>query len=503
MNAPFLVDRAMARELAVAERVCVRPLLREVSDRETGTTTRVAIACGSTREQVCPSCATKARILRMEQCTEGWHRTDETLPEDLPELEDDTDTVDNTQDDADDQDEDQETTRRVRSTRHRNDTDELPGTAQAHTTLGRTFTGNHGRLYRPSMFLTLTLPSYGAVHAGSPIHPDRYDYRRAALDALHFPKLVDRFWQNLRRVAGYKVQYFAAVEPQTRLAPHLHAAIRGTIPRKILRQVVKATYVSVWWPAFDTVTHDDEHRPVWDADLNRYLDPDTGELLPSWNEAIDALGDDATPVHTMRFGTQMDMAGIIAPSPDADRAVRYLTKYLAKSISDPLATEANSREGDAHIERLHAELRYLPCSPRCANWLRYGVTPQHPRADMHPGWCRSKAHDRAHLGLGGRRVLVSRDWSGKTLTEHRADRADVVRHVLEQAGILTPDIERMAANVIAADGQPRYVWADVEAMTPAEHTAAVVASVLERQRWRAQYEQARNVSAMGSEGVAA
>jgi len=44
------------------------------------------------------------------------------------------------------------------------------------------------------MFLTLTLPSYGAARDGVPADPESYDYRRAALDALHFPKLVDRFW---------------------------------------------------------------------------------------------------------------------------------------------------------------------------------------------------------------------------------------------------------------------------------------------------------------------
>ncbi len=80
------------------------------------------------------------------------------------------------------------------------------------------------------MFLTMTLGSYGPVTAsGAPAYPGSYDYRQAALDALHFPKLVDRFWQNLRRCAGYRVQYFAAVEPQRRLAPHLHAALRGAI----------------------------------------------------------------------------------------------------------------------------------------------------------------------------------------------------------------------------------------------------------------------------------
>ena len=69
-----------------------------------------------------------------------------------------------------------------------------------------------------------------------PIDPATYDYRRGALDALLFPRLLDRFWQNLRRCAGYRVQYFLAIEAQRRLAPHLHAAIRGAIPRALLRR---------------------------------------------------------------------------------------------------------------------------------------------------------------------------------------------------------------------------------------------------------------------------
>jgi len=72
------------------------------------------------------------------------------------------------------------------------------------------------------MFLTLTVPSYGAIKNGiCPVDPESYDYRRAALDALHFPKPVDRFVQNLRRCDGFRVQYFAAIEPQQRLAPHV------------------------------------------------------------------------------------------------------------------------------------------------------------------------------------------------------------------------------------------------------------------------------------------
>jgi hypothetical protein len=51
-------------------------------------------------------------------------------------------------------------------------------------------------------------------HNGAAIDPDSYDYRRAARDAIHFPALVDRFWQNTRRCVGWNVQYFGTVEPQ-------------------------------------------------------------------------------------------------------------------------------------------------------------------------------------------------------------------------------------------------------------------------------------------------
>lgn len=44
-------------------------------------------------------------------------------------------------------------------------------------TVGRVFTAPDGRTYRPSMFVTLTLASYGPVTAeGVPVDPARYDY---------------------------------------------------------------------------------------------------------------------------------------------------------------------------------------------------------------------------------------------------------------------------------------------------------------------------------------
>ncbi len=93
------------------------------------------------------------------------------------------------------------------------------------------------------MFLTLTLDSYGKVlEDGTPADPAAYDYQRAARDALHFAALFDRFIQNLRRFLGYDVQYFAAVEPQKRLAPHAHIALRGTVSRVDLSTPPNAAY---------------------------------------------------------------------------------------------------------------------------------------------------------------------------------------------------------------------------------------------------------------------
>lgn len=46
-------------------------------------------------------------------------------------------------------------------------------------------------------------------------------------------------------------------------------------------------------------------------------------------------------------------------------------------------------------------------------------SPATPDPGCEAGACRSKADSRTHLGHAGR-VLVSRRWSGKTLTAHRA-----------------------------------------------------------------------------------
>ena len=239
------------------------------------------VPCGHTLASVCPSCAERARSLRAAQCREGWHLEDEPditpdpatgdqqwWVEQRAEAQQHRDTAaaagaDTTDFDALLTELDEEITkagirgkvaparpaRRHRSTRRRQDAPDLPRRKVAPRTVGKSYTAPDGKTFRPSLFVTLTCPSYGRVgQDGAPADPGAYDYDRAARDALAFAALFDRFIQNLRRYLGYEVQYFAAVEPQRRLAPHIHIAIRGTVSRAEIRRVLAATYHQVWWP---------------------------------------------------------------------------------------------------------------------------------------------------------------------------------------------------------------------------------------------------------------
>ncbi|HEX5997434.1 MAG TPA: replication initiator, partial [Jiangellales bacterium] len=90
-----------------------------------------------------------------------------------------------------------------------------------------------------------------------------------------------------------------------------------------------------------------------------------------------------------------------------------------------------------HFARLHDELSVLPCSPRCANWLLYGIQPKNAKPGLTPGACKSKVHQPATLGYTGRRCLISRNWSNKTLTDHRLDGQEWFRAVTN--GLLGDD----------------------------------------------------------------
>jgi hypothetical protein len=506
--------------LAEQHGVCVRPLAMRRIDTTTGRVDVVPVACGSTREDQCRPCADKARRLRMAQCRQGWHLDNEPVTQRAKPSEEqqalmatradlvaaytecraagDEVTCEQIVESVAELDDELRAAgvrgrltpldpapRPVkRSTRRRQDAPDLPRRPVDKRTVGQVFGGR----YRPSTFLTLTLDTYGRVDAqGTAVDPDRYDYRRAARDAIHFPALLDRFWQNTRRCVGWDVQYFGTVEPQKRGAPHFHAALRGTIPRAELRAITAATYHQVWWPAHDQITYAGDRLPIWDTRTKGYTDPDTGTPLPTFDQACQELTE---PAHVVRFGAQVHVKGILGGTEEAGRHIGYLTKYLAKSIGQAagLGGHATTRQRD-HTARLHAELQTTPCSPRCPVWLLYGIQPHGARHSMTPGRCKGKAHQLDHLGIAGRRVLVSRKWSNKTLDDHRAERGQFVRQLLEAAGIHPAH---------ATDDGP-YLWQRPAPTDPdiPPRPVLLLRAVAERQRWHADYAAAQ-LAASGS-----
>ena len=241
-----------------------------------------------------------------------------------------------------------------------------------------------------------------------------------------------------------------------------------------------------------------DELPRWDEVAGRFGDPVDGAPLPTWDEALDAIGDDpaASPAHVVKLGTQLDYQGILGTADDkVGKAISYLTKYLAKSIADTYGDDDEITTPQAiHLDRLHREVRWLPCSPTCSNWLQFGVQPQAAEAGMRPGWCPSKAHDRHHLGLGGRRVLVSRQWTGKTLSDHKADRAEVVRQTLAAAGVDLHDADRYAATRPSRTAHPASSGnpSTAPTMTTSRHRHGLMTrGINERICWRTDYERAK------------
>jgi hypothetical protein len=167
-------------------------------------------SAGAHHGHVCPACAERARTLRAAQCREGWHLEDE--PDLTPDRAIDDQqwwvvfrseaqqsrdqAADHGQDTADfdaliaELDEEiarsgvrgkvapDRPARRHRSTRRRQDAPDLPRRKVAPRTLGKSYTAPDGKVFRPSMFVPLTCPSYGRVdHRGVPVKPGRLRLR--------------------------------------------------------------------------------------------------------------------------------------------------------------------------------------------------------------------------------------------------------------------------------------------------------------------------------------
>jgi hypothetical protein len=185
------------------------------------------------------------------------------------------------------------------------------------------------------------------------------------------------------------------------------------------------------------------------------------------------------PAHVVTFGRQVHSKGILGGSEEAGRHIGYLAKYLTKSTGEVITADTDRQR--AHHDRLHDELQVTPCSPRCAVWLLYGVQPLGVSSRTTAGHCKGRAHRRTTLGLPGRRVLVSRKWSGKTLADHRVDRRAFVFAALAAVGIEKP-----------AEEPRRLVWQKVlpgdPYQPPRDHL--LMRAIAERITWRAEYDRA-------------
>ena len=267
--------------------------MRRVTDRESGRVQRVAIPCGSTRESVCMPCAGKGRRLRMQQCAEGWHLVEDPLDERANHL---GAGRPGGEGQAHGTDGDKSPGRRVRSTRRRTDVLDLPRVPVEERSVGRTFTAPDGTTYRPSMFVTLTLGSYGKVvqartagHVrgagarwpGSLRLPAGCDRGDVLLPAV---RQVDAEPAPLRGLPRAVLRGDRAPAPARSTHPPRDP---GGDPAAVIRAVTRATYLQLWWPPFERAC---VRRPAAAVgpDAGGYCDPETGIPLPTWEEALDA-----------------------------------------------------------------------------------------------------------------------------------------------------------------------------------------------------------------------
>ena len=204
-------------------------------------------------------------------------------------------------------------------------------------------------------------------------------------------------------------------------------------------------------------------------------------MLPTWDQALDAIGDEDEPLHVARFGTRFDAQGVLAGSRDASRCIGYLTKYLTKHVGGLPPGRHRRPDRPRRTARRRAALRAVLAD--VSNWLRYGIQPKNARPGLRPGCCKGKAHRREYLGYAGRRVLVSRKWSGKTLDDHRADRKAWLTGMLG----------------LPATDPSRYSWEPVKPGDP-DHMPngqRLLHVVADRIQWQTALEQARRTSRRG------
>lgn len=86
-------------------------------------------------------------------------------------------------------------------------------------------------------------------------------------------------------------------------------------------------------------------------------------------------------------------------------------------------------------------------------------------------------------------MLVSRKWTGKTLSGHRADRAAMVRATLEEAGIDPDDHDELSVG--GSDGRWSWELLGRNRVDAPTYAAVIAQAISTRQRWHREYEAAK------------
>ena len=294
--------------------------------------------------------------------------------------------------------------RRIRSTRRRQDVPDLPRQKVDPRTVGRTYTGPDGTVHQPSMWLTLTLDSYGPVHS-IPARP-----------AVHLPPPAQPTTTRCSAPRSTRPRTTTGAPPGTPCTSPgcstvlAEPAPRGRLERPVRRLRRAATPARPARPLRHPRHHPPRHAatrsppppttrcggrpptdratpldrpPVWDADASAWIDPDTRTPLPTW--ARGPRRDRRRPGR--RAGARRPVRAAGQGQGRRARHARTSTAPSATSPSTspktpPTATPITSDPQREHLDRLWHELRVTPCSDRCANWLLYGIQPK-------------KAHDQA------------------------------------------------------------------------------------------------------------
>jgi replication initiator protein RepSA len=279
---------------------------------------------------------------------------------------------------------------------------------------------------------------------------------------------------------GWEVQYFGTVEPQRRGAPHFHAAIRGTIPRAELRAIAAATYHQVWWPAHDQIRYSGDRLPRWDDRAKGFVDPDTREPLPTFDEACEDL---ARPAHVVRFGAQVHVKGILGGTEEAGRHIGYLTKYLTNRSGRPPGLARRPPNGSANTPAASSP---NSASPRAHPAARCGCsTASNPRA---PGCPPRRGSARA------RRTSPNTSVSPAAASWSRA--SGRTRPSTTTAPNAPPSFGNSSTAPESAPAAPSATdLTSGSARAPGDEDVptrpALLHAISERQRWKADYEAAQ------------